>query len=194
MPSDDRRGKWEARYRESADHPLQAAQVLRNNAFLLPPTGEALDIACGRGGNALFLAERGLDVSAWDFAAAAIDVLQEYTAERGLSVAAQVRDVVSEPPEPASFDVITVSYFLERDLAGAIKDALRPGGLLFYETFVRAAVSDNGPDDPQFRLAPNELLHLFAGLQVVDYREHARIGDLSQGQRDIATLVAMRPE
>lgn len=192
MSSDERQAKWETRYRELTDHPLQAARVLRDNTFLLPSRGEALDLACGRGGNALFLAERGLDVTAWDFATGAIKALQEGANERGLSLKAEVRDVISEPPQAAGFDVICVSYFLDRDLAPAIKAALRPGGLLFYETFVRAAVSEQGPGNPQYRLAPNELLHLFAGLQVVDYREHARIGDLSRGQRDVASLVAMQ--
>ena len=194
MPSDDRRSKWEARYRESADHPLQAAQVLRNNAFLLPPTGEALDIACGRGGNALFLARLGLQVSAWDFAAPAIDTLKGLTAEEGFSIDARVRDVVTQPPVPQSFDVICVSYFLHRDLAPSIYTALRPGGLLFYETFVREAVSDTGPGNPDYRLGPNELLQLFTGMRVLEYRDYGRVGDLGRGQRDIATLVAMRPE
>jgi SAM-dependent methyltransferase len=166
--------------------------VLRELDFLLPTEGHALDLACGRGGNALWLAARGLRVSAWDYAPAAIEALRRQAEARGLIIDAQVRDVCAEPPSPEGYDVIVVSYFLARELAPAIAAALRPGGLLFYETFVQEAVSDRGPGNPAFRLAPNELLALFPGLLVLDYREHARVGDQTRGQRDIATLVSQR--
>lgn len=191
MPFDERRARWQARYQATEGEP-RPARVLRELGFLLPCRGRALDLACGRGGNALLMAAQGLDVSAWDYAPAAIEDLQRRARERGLDIHAEVQDVIAAPLPPDSFDVISVSYFLERDLAPAIAAALRPGGLLFYETFTREAVTDNGPSNPAFRLAPNELLRLFSGLRVVDYCEHARLGDLSAGQRDIASLVAMR--
>ncbi len=187
-----RRCRWEVRYRTAEGEP-QPARVLRELGFLLPQQGQALDLACGRGGNALLMAAQGLAVTAWDYAEAAIEDLRERASARGLPIRAEVRDVCAEPPPPDTFDVIVVSYFLERGLAPALAEALRPGGLLFYETFVREAVGSGGPTNPDFRLAPNELLQLFAGLRVIDYREHARFGDTTQGQRDIATLVAMRP-
>ena len=183
--------RWESRYRTAEGEP-QPARVLRELGFLRPAQGRALDLACGRGGNALWLASRGLAVTAWDYAEAAIVDLEARAARRGLPIRAEVRDVCTEPPPPRTFDVIVVSYFLDRDLAPAIADALRPGGLLFYETFVREAVGTGGPTNPEFRLAPSELLQLFAGLRVIDYREHALFGDTVQGQRDIATLVATR--
>lgn len=166
--------------------------MLRDNAFLLPSEGRALDLACGRGGNALFMARHGLAVSAWDYARPAIDLLREQARSEGLSLDAVERDVLVNPPPADKFDVICVSYFLQRELAPAIAAALRHGGLLYYETHVRDAVSDCGPDNPAYRLAPNELLELFRGLRVVAYSEHGRIGDLSQGQRDVAGLVACR--
>lgn len=196
MPSDafagdDRRAKWQARYQAAEGEP-QPARVLRELGFLLPREGRALDLACGRGGNALLMAAQGLEVSAWDYAPAAIEDLQRRADAQDLAIRAEVRDVVAEPPAPMQFDVISVSYFLERELAPAIDAALRPGGLLFYETFIRDAVGEHGPSNPAFRLARNELLHLFADLQVVDYREHGRLGDLTQGLRDVAWLVAQK--
>ncbi len=186
----DRRARWQRRY-QAGEGAARPARVLRELDFLLPASGRALDLACGRGGNALLLAERGLAVEAWDYAPAAIEALRAEAARRGLRLRAGVRDVLSEPPEAARYDVITVSYFLERDLAPAIAAALRPGGLLFYETFTQDAPDGAGPSNPAFRLAPNELLGLFPGLRVLDYREHARVGDPLRGQRDIATLVAV---
>jgi len=187
------RDKWNQRY-TGADRPSVPALVLSENAHLLPQRGTALDLACGLGANALFLAERGLEVTAWDLSPVAVERLRSEADARGLRIDAQVRDIVAQPPVASIFDVILVSHFLDRELAPAIAAALRPGGLLFYQTFTREAVSDQGPANPQYRLAGNELLQLFAGLTVRVYREEGRLGDLSQGTRDLALLVAQRAE
>ena len=186
------REKWDARYRETQRIP-PPARVLAENLHLLPPEGRALDLACGLGENALLLARQGLRVTAWDLSPEAIEHLAHQAASEGLAVTAAVRDVQARPPGAASVDVMVVAHFLDRSLAPALADALRPGGLLFYQTFTQEAISDCGPENPQFRLAPNELLRLFPGLLVRVYREEGRVGDLSRGTRDLALLVAQRP-
>ena len=188
----DLRAKWDQRYGEPAPYPPPAA-VLNENQHLLPRRGRALDLACGLGASALLLAEHGLDVVARDLSPVAIERLTREAAARGLRIETQVRDVCSLPPEPGAFDVVLVSHFLERDLAPALMDALRPGGLIFYQTFSREAVNDCGPSNPAFRLARNELLDLFQPLLVRFYREEGRVGDPSRGTRDIAQLVAQKP-
>ena len=183
---------WNARYAAPAAAPPRVAPVLQENAHLLPPTGRALDLACGRGGNALFLARRGFETEAWDISDVAVAALSDLAAGEGLNLQAQVRDVSKAPPEPESFDVIVVSRFLDRDLVPAIANSLRPGGILFYQTFTREAVSQAGPSNPAYRLSPNELLRLFSGLRILVYREEGRQGDIRQGFRDEAMLVALR--
>ena len=190
--SDDLRAKWDARYR-AADRIPPPALVLAENLHLLPAAGRALDLACGLGENALLLAERGLFVSAWDLSPVAIERLKREAAGRGLGVTAEVRDVQTQPPGAEGFDVILVAHFLDRVLAPAIAAALRPGGLLLYQTFTREAVTAQGPTSPAYRLAPNELLRLFPGLLVRSYREEGRCGDLSRGVRDLAMLVGEKP-
>jgi SAM-dependent methyltransferase len=133
-----------------------------------------------------------LSVSAWDISAVAVAGLSALANAEGLPLRAEVRDVVAEPPSPDSFDVIVVSHYLERGLAPALIRALRPGGLLFYQTFTVAKVSDYGPRNPAFRLQANELLQLFADLQLLVYREEGRVGDTAQGFRDEAMLVAIK--
>jgi len=73
--SEDRRAKWDQRH-ASADGIGNTAAVLTRNQHLLPASGKMLDLACGRGVNALWLAARGLEVHAWDFSETAIDRLQ----------------------------------------------------------------------------------------------------------------------
>lgn len=188
------REKWNARYRDRPIEAVRPAQVLRENLHLLPRSGKALELACGLGANAIVLARRGLETLAWDLSDVAITKLRDHARRRGLALRAEQRDVAADPPAPGRFDVIVVTHFLERNLAPALARALRPGGLLYYQTFIRETVDERGPTNPAFRLAPNELLELFAGLRVVVYREEGRIGDLRQGFRNEAMLVAMRTD
>ena len=77
-----------------------AAQVLRENWHLLPEQGVALDMACGLGGNALYLAEKALETYAWDVSNVAIEKLDSLAKSQGLVVQSQVRDVINQPPPP----------------------------------------------------------------------------------------------
>jgi len=192
MPSDERQQKWQQRYSNGVATEPAPCGVLSENAFLLPRHGGALDLACGWGGNALFLARHGLDTEGWDYAPAAIERLNMMAHAQELRLKGVLRDVEEFPPEPQSFDVITVSYFLDRAIVPNLIEALRPGGLIFYETFLRDAVSDEGPGNSAFRLADNELLQMFSGLRVISYTEHGSIGEVSAGVRNVARLVAAR--
>ncbi len=184
--------KWDARYRGSDKIP-EPALVLQEFQHLLPASGQALDLACGLGGNALLLAEHGLTTYGWDISPVAIDRLKQEAVSRGLGLETDVRDVVAAPPAPASFDVIVVSRFLERELVTSLIQALRPGGLIYYQTFTADRVDDTGPHNPQYRLSQNELLTLFNSLRLIVYREDGLAGELSKGLRDEAMLVAQQP-
>ena len=184
--------KWDAIYATNHAAQMQPAQVLLDYAFLLPKTGTALDLACGLGGNAIFLAQHGLDVHAWDISEQAIKKLVQFCETNEIQLNAAVRDSQEDPPEVNSFDVICVSYFLERKITNHIISALKPNGLLFYQTFIHEKVSEHGPSNPNFRLAENELLKLFAQLHVLVYQEHGCVGNTNQGIRDVALLVAQK--
>ncbi len=191
MEQPETRRKWDDRWREHQG-PGQPARVLAENAHLLPASGEALDLACGLGGNALLLARRGLRVRAWDLSGVAVERLRAQARAEGLPLEAEERDVCARPPPPGAFDVIVVAHFLERHLAPALVAALRPGGLLYFETYTQEALSPSGPGRPEWRLAPGELLELFRPLRPVVYREEGLMGDLREGWRDKALLVAVK--
>ena len=99
--------KWDTIYREREVLPT-AALVLQQNQHLLPQQGVALELACGQGGNALLLAGMGLDVSAYDVSAVAIEQLRQAASSKSLRVDAQVRDIIESPPERNSVDVLVV--------------------------------------------------------------------------------------
>lgn len=189
----DPREKWDRIYAAAADSGApEPCEVLAGNAHLLPSSGRALDVACGLGGNALYLARRGFDTWAWDISAEAVARLSALARDLGIRLHGEVRDVVLAPPEPETFDAIVASRFLERGLAPHLIAALKPGGLLFYQTYTREKATDTGPRNPAFLLEPNELLALFAGLRLVVYREEGRLGDLASGFRGQAQLIGRK--
>ena len=184
--------KWDAAY--SGDKQAGDARwVLKENQHLLPSSGASLDLATGLGANALLLAAKGLESHAWDISPVALDKLQQTADVKGLSVITEHRDIEQQPPAPNSFDVIVVSHFLYRPICDDLIAALKPGGLLFYQTYHQNKLSKSGPSSEKFLLAPQELLSLFAPLETLFYREDGRQGDLGQGLRDIAYFVGRKP-
>ena len=184
--------KWDEIYQQKLQTPT-ASLVLTRYSYLLPAHGVTLDLACGQGGNALFLARTGLNVFAWDSSQVAIAQLKKQAELEKLAVNAQVRDVITSPPLENSFDVIVVSFFLDRQLCSQIYNALKPGGIVFYQTYCQQKTSEQGPTNPDYLLADNELLQLFSLLKVRIYQQDALLGDHKKGLRNQALLVAEKP-
>lgn len=159
MPRD-----WDQHYSDPGNLDLAPAPLLVEVADLLPP-GRALDVACGAGRNALYLARLGWNVTAMDRSAVAIRALRERA--QALPVDARVVDL--EAPEvvlePAAYDLVCDFYYLQRDLFPALKDAVRPGGLF------AGAIHLAGPEPHRFVLHPGELRDLFVGWKILFYSE-----------------------
>ena len=183
--------KWNQIYRaNNSEKP--ATSVLVEHAFLLPDSGVALDIACGLGANACFLAKRGLATTAWDISEVAIAKLQQTALSKGLSIKSEALEITQNSFIENSFDIISISRFLDRSLSEEIISALKPGGMLFYQTFNREKIDTTGPNNPDFLLAKNELLTMFASLKLVFYQENGKIGDLSAGLRNEVQFIAQK--
>lgn len=183
--------KWNQRYaeRQEANHP---AQVLIENKHLLPSQGKALELACGMGGNSLFLARQGLSVTALDFSSVAIEKLHRIAEQEQLDVTAKVMDLNNWSADTSRYDFIVVTGFYQVDLCCRIIEALAPGGLLCYQTFTRFKVREGGPSNPDFLLARGELLQQFAQLHPIVYREERDLGNLQSGLRNQAYLIAQK--
>jgi tellurite methyltransferase len=162
---------------------------LTAHAALLPQDGDALDIACGGGRHALWMARRGLRVTAVDRSERAIASVAEAALQEHLAIEARLADLeqVDATLGQTAYDVIVVVHYLHRPLFPAIVTALRPHGLLIYETFTRAQARRGKPTNPAYLLEPGELRRLTAGLTLVDERE----GEF--GNRDIASIVCRKP-
>ena len=119
----------------------------------------------------------------------ALEKLQDSAGAANLSIIVFQRDVILHPPEGNTYDVIVVSRFLDRQIVPYIINAIKPGGLLFYQTWTRNKPSHIGPSNPDYLLAQDELLHLFATLAIVIYKEDTDPGAPNYGE---AMLVAQK--
>jgi SAM-dependent methyltransferase len=168
---------------------LTPASWLVMNRALLPPSGRALDVACGRGRNALWLAQQGFATIALDRGPAAIAELEARARRDGLPLTARAMDLETGAVDlgDARYDVVVVVHYLHRALFPALLASLAPGGVLVYETFTVAQAARGRPTNPAFLLEPGELPRLVAPLEILAARE----GDFDG--RIVSSVIAMRP-
>jgi SAM-dependent methyltransferase len=156
---------------------------------LLPRTGMALDVACGSGRHAVWLASHGYRIRAVDRSATAIAALSAHPLAASGLIEARVRDLETGRPVIAArgFDVVVVTHYLHRPLFPQLVAALRPGGVLVYETFTVAQAARGKPTNPEFLLRPGELTALLRPLEILAEREGEFDG------RMVASAIARRP-
>ncbi len=161
--------KWNRKYRDDAS--LMAREgptdFLGRHAELLK--GEcAVDLACGGGRNAIFLAQRGFCVDAVDISEVAIESLKMSIGD--LPIRPVLADLDTFALEPGRYDLAVMAHFLDRDLIARTAAALKAGGLFVVETYM--AHQDNEKrGNPDFLLAPGELERLFDGWEILAYEE-----------------------
>lgn len=163
------------------------------------PKGIVLDVAAGRGRHALFLPTQGYQVEAIDRDAEALAHLSSL-ARKAVPAVITTRVMDLESPLPTTpdlgkeaYDGIIVFFYLYRPLFPSLLDALKPGGVLIYETFtMENHVHHQHPRRQEFCLARNELLRLTSGLLLMHYDEGAHEGD-GADRVYTAQLVAQKP-
>ncbi len=183
---------WDERYRgEEAVPERGPAAFLVEYRRLLPPSGAALDVAMGTGRNALYLASLGYEVTGIDVSGVAVARCREEAVRLGLRVAAVQADLESYELPQAAYDVVIDFYYLQRDLAPQLEAALRPGGVLVFESFTTEQRRFGwGPQREEHLLRPGELRSLFPGLETLQYREG--LVESERGTKAVAGLVAKK--
>ena len=162
--------EWNERYRTGDAIDAEPAQLVIDALRDVAP-GRALDLACGAGRNAVWLARAGWDVVALDGASEAIRIVRAHEPR----IDARVFDLEAGAPLPfadRSFDAVLVLYYLHRPLFAEVQRVVRPGGLVI------AAVRTRG----RFAIKPGELIRIFDRWQLLAHREE-----------EIAELVARKP-
>jgi SAM-dependent methyltransferase len=168
------RDKWDERYRKGAYEERRHPTALLSDWIDRLPRGRALDVACGAGRNALFLAEWGYAVDAVDISAVALERGRAEAARLGISVRWLCIDL-DEDTEDAlprgPYDLIVWVRYVSRTLLSRLVPRLAPGGHVLCEQHLATTADVAGPRSGAFRLDPGELRRHAAGLAIVDYRE-----------------------
>jgi tellurite methyltransferase len=176
--------RWNEKY-AAGDFPQKPSLIVQK-FYREAQMGHALDIAAGSGRNAIFLADRGFKVSALDIS------------DRALAGLDQHPNVIPECVDFDTFDIPVNRYdliinirFLHRRLFPQIIEGLTDRGVLIFETYLMTPdAAQSGGHRRDFMLRPNELLHSFLPLRIIQYRE-MRSAD-SEEQRPLASLVAVK--
>jgi SAM-dependent methyltransferase len=183
---------WDERYRSreraAEDFSAEPTPLLAETAAGLS-VGKALDLACGTGRNALWLASRGWQVTAVDASSTAIDFLLTTASQRGFTLAAKIANLEEHEYriEASAWDLIAICYYLQRDLFEPAKRGVVPGGLLISIVHI----TESGEEPTAHRLRPGELQKYFKDWEILHYRE-GKPRD-SAHQRCVAETVARRP-
>ncbi len=129
----------------------------------LIPKGKVLDVACGSGRHARFLATLGYSVTAVD--------RESQVLESARFIRADLEDGSPWPFPGERFQGIVVTNYLHRPLFPVLRDSLAPGGVLIYETFMLGNERYGKPSNPAFLLRPGELWEVFGGLEVIAFEQ-----------------------
>ncbi len=151
------RSKWNKRYEKLDKIPPVSATLVR--FYTLASEKRALDIACGVGHNALFLAKRGFKVDAIDVSSVA---LQKMTKDENIKPI--LADITQYELPKERYGLVFCANFLERSIFSKIKRTLAPNGILIYETFTYKSQIN-----PAYALKRNELLQIFEDFEIFYY-------------------------
>jgi tellurite methyltransferase len=171
--SQDDRLRWDRQHAESGGTEQPSSflrEIIESDSWEIP-RGRALDIACGKGRNALFLAEQGLDIVAIDISPVALEEGQRRAQEKLLTISWQQADLEQIRLPENSFDLVINFNYLQRSLIPQLKAALKIGGHVIFETYLIDQQAIGHPKNPDYLLAHNELVDLFRELRVLYYRE-----------------------
>ncbi len=166
LPVKSDRDRWELKYADQSRSMPEVDRLLIDHQHLLIG-GRAMDVACGLGSNALFVAERGYEVDAIDISLSALSEPAREAKRRGLPVRPIVADLDFFPLPIGLYDLVLVFLFFSPSLMQHIEKALRPGGLLFYSTYNFRHTSVRPGFDEKYLVPSGGLSRYFPGLAVV---------------------------
>ncbi len=162
--------RWDRKFRGREAPGAPRPDPLLQEAVRLPRGGSAIDIACGSGHNAVWLAERGFEVTAVDGSIEGLRLARALASRRGVELRLLVADLDSWQPA-GRFDLVVVMHYLNRNLFRALPKLLAPAGVLVIRTFNRDFLAHRPGFSGDYVLEPGELPTLFPGLEILDHAE-----------------------
>jgi 2-polyprenyl-3-methyl-5-hydroxy-6-metoxy-1,4-benzoquinol methylase len=176
----DSKTKWNNKYNDRMNDlkkPVPNPRLENLSVYL--NGGDALDLACGLGGNSFFLARMNYQVQAVDISDVAINFIRDKASHNQFKIQAQVCDLTDlNNPIWANltYDIVVISYYLDRSLFPIVKSVIKEGGYFFMETFYQSPRTENQGVSSQYKLFSNELLAEFGDWNVHFYEENESEG------------------
>lgn len=190
--SETDRDKWNKRYREGAYAERMRPSALLEQWLERVPPGRAIDIACGAGRNALYLAEQGFEVDAVDISGDAITRARETAEQSGLKVNWIEHDLDEPLSLDASYQLILIIRYVNLPLIQQLCTKLAPGGFLVCEEHLVTDADVIGPKNHAYRVRPGDLRAAAKGLQV-HYLEETVVPEPDGRPAALARIVAQVP-
>ena len=164
------RDKWNQRYAEDSHRKNNPVTLLED---WLPriPMGRALDVACGAGRNAVFMAQAGYQVDAVDISAEGLGRARQEAQSRGLDINWIEQDLDKPYQFDTNYDVIIVMWYVNLGLISQLCDCLSPGGYLLCEEHLVTDQQVIGPTNLNYRVAPGALAETASALDILLYQE-----------------------
>jgi len=164
---------WDEKHAEEhgLDTPASFLREILDLASWRIQPGKVLDLATGKGRNAIFLAQKGFDVEAVDISEVALDEGRRRARELGVTVNFQQADLEKIELSESSYDLVVNINYLQRSLFPQIKKSLKLGGHVIFDTYLIDQQVLGHPRNPAYLLAHNELLEIFRDFRVLYYRE-----------------------
>lgn len=183
------RNKWNQRYAESSYHKNNPVTLVED---WLPgiPVGRALDVACGAGRNAIFLAQAGYQVDAIDISPVGLSLARKNAENLGLSINWIEQDLDQAYPFDTAYDLIIVMWYVNLELITRLCDCLAPGGYLICEEHLITDQEVIGPTSLNYRVAPGELREAVSGVGVLLYEESIEMN--AEGDQVASARVVVR--
>ena len=176
--------RWNTRYKEKPfrEYVEPIIEKYIENANI----GYALDIACGQGRNTHFLLEKGFEIDAVELSDYALSCVRDEKNIHKIEA-----DLDEYNLEKNKYDLVVNMNYLNRRFFHQIKEALKPNGVVIFETFIIAHGDFDNPQNPEYLLRENELLHAFIGFDIIYYEERNDI-NLRDEKTRVASLVARK--
>jgi tellurite methyltransferase len=170
----DTKSEWDMRYsRPSFVFGKTPAKFLAENFHYIKDNSKVLDLGMGEGRNAVFLAQKGHQVTGIDISSVAIKKANLLAQEFGVRIKGVVASMDEYVIPKDSYDAIICFYYVDRKLIEKIKNWLKPGGILIYEAYSlkQRTLKDHRPDPEAYYLKEQELLTMFKGMRILKYEE-----------------------
>lgn len=187
------RDKWNARYKAGAYADREHPTRLLVDWLPRVSKGHALDVACGAGRNAIYLAQNGFAVDAVDISSVALERASRRAQTLGVSINWIEADLdCAERAIPGHFyELIVLVRYVDPKLYEILPAHLAPGGTLISEQHLRTSEDVIGPKSPEFRLPAGELRAAMASLDLIHYFE-GLITDPDGRRAALAQVVARK--